>query len=53
MDAYRSSLTRFVYQTGMLMRPVFNAAKSLPKAQNALPTPMARTSALRRRPVRH
>ena len=33
MDAYRSSLTRFVYQTGMLMRPVFNAAKSLPKAQ--------------------
>ncbi|MBS0506354.1 MAG: NADP-dependent malic enzyme [Proteobacteria bacterium] len=33
MDAYKSSLTRFVYQTGMLMRPVFNAAKSLPKAQ--------------------
>ncbi|MHA7600233.1 NADP-dependent malic enzyme [Alicycliphilus sp. T452] len=33
MDAYRSSLTRFVYQTGILMRPVFNAAKSLPKAQ--------------------
>ena len=33
MDAYKNSLTRFVYQTGMLMRPVFNAAKALPKAQ--------------------
>ncbi|XAH21566.1 NADP-dependent malic enzyme [Xylophilus sp. GW821-FHT01B05] len=26
--AYRESLTRFVYQTGMFMRPVFNAAKA-------------------------
>jgi malate dehydrogenase (oxaloacetate-decarboxylating)(NADP+) len=26
-DAYRDSLTRFVYQTGMFMRPVFAAAK--------------------------
>ncbi|HSC01022.1 MAG TPA: NADP-dependent malic enzyme [Burkholderiaceae bacterium] len=30
LDAYRQSLTRFVYQTGMLMRPVFAAAKSKP-----------------------
>ncbi len=30
MDAYRLSLTRFVYQTGMVMRPVFVAAKSHP-----------------------
>src|SRR5262245_14164661 len=28
LDAYRQSLTRFVYQTGMLMRPVFAAAKA-------------------------
>ena len=30
-DAYRSDLTRFVYQTGMFMRPVFNAAKQSPQ----------------------
>lgn len=28
MDAYRASLTRFVYQSGMVMRPVFAAAKA-------------------------
>ncbi|HYF19907.1 MAG TPA: NADP-dependent malic enzyme [Ramlibacter sp.] len=28
LDAYRQSLTRFVYQTGMIMRPVFGAARS-------------------------
>ena len=28
LDAYRQSLTRFVYQTGMVMRPVFAAAKA-------------------------
>ncbi len=33
MDAYKAHLTRFVYQTGLLMRPVINAAKSLPEAQ--------------------
>jgi malate dehydrogenase (oxaloacetate-decarboxylating)(NADP+) len=27
-EAYRQSLTRFVYQTGMIMRPVFSAAKA-------------------------
>src|SRR5206468_6732263 len=27
-DAYRQSLTRFVYQTGMIMRPVFVAARN-------------------------
>ena len=31
MDAYREQLSRFVYQTGMFMRPVFNAAKAVPK----------------------
>jgi malate dehydrogenase (oxaloacetate-decarboxylating)(NADP+) len=30
LEAYRQSLTRFVYQTGMLMRPVFAAAKARP-----------------------
>lgn len=27
MDAYRQELTRFIYSTGMLMEPVFNAAR--------------------------
>jgi malate dehydrogenase (oxaloacetate-decarboxylating)(NADP+) len=30
MAAYKESLGRYVYQTGILMRPIFNAAKSLP-----------------------
>ncbi len=30
MEAYRQQLSRFVYQTGMFMRPVFTAAKSVP-----------------------
>jgi malate dehydrogenase (oxaloacetate-decarboxylating)(NADP+) len=30
MDAYREQLGRFVYQTGMFMRPVFAAAKASP-----------------------
>jgi malate dehydrogenase (oxaloacetate-decarboxylating)(NADP+) len=30
LDAYRQSLARFVYQTGMVMRPVFAAAKAKP-----------------------
>jgi len=30
MDAYRESLGRFVYQTGMFMRPVFGQAKAAP-----------------------
>jgi malate dehydrogenase (oxaloacetate-decarboxylating)(NADP+) len=31
MEAYRQQLSRFVYQTGMFMRPVFTAAKAIPK----------------------
>jgi malate dehydrogenase (oxaloacetate-decarboxylating)(NADP+) len=30
LDAYRQQLTRFVYQTGMVMRPVFAAARARP-----------------------
>jgi malate dehydrogenase (oxaloacetate-decarboxylating)(NADP+) len=30
LEAYRQSLGRFVYQTGMVMRPVFAAAKAKP-----------------------
>ncbi|TMH02810.1 MAG: NADP-dependent malic enzyme [Betaproteobacteria bacterium] len=30
IEAYRQSLTRFVYQTGMVMRPVFALAKAKP-----------------------
>ncbi len=30
MEAYKESLSRFIYQTGILMRPVVNAAKALP-----------------------
>ncbi|MBY0409025.1 MAG: NADP-dependent malic enzyme, partial [Burkholderiaceae bacterium] len=33
MEAYKETLSRFVYQTGMLMRPVIMAAKALPNAQ--------------------
>jgi malate dehydrogenase (oxaloacetate-decarboxylating)(NADP+) len=33
MEAYRHTLSRFVYATGLLMRPVFNAAKAAPVAQ--------------------
>ena len=33
MQAYRESLSLFVYQTGILMRPVINAAKALPDAR--------------------
>ncbi|EHL22519.1 malic enzyme [Acidovorax sp. NO-1] len=33
MEAYKDTLSRFVYQTGMLMRPVIMAAKALPDAQ--------------------
>ncbi len=29
MEAYRQQLSRFVYQTGMIMRPVFAAAKAV------------------------
>ena len=32
LEAYRLQLTRFVYQTGMFMRPVFTAAKAVPPA---------------------
>ncbi len=30
MEAYQQHLSRFVYQTGMIMRPVFTAAKAVP-----------------------
>jgi malate dehydrogenase (oxaloacetate-decarboxylating)(NADP+) len=32
MDAYRRELSRFVYSTGLLMEPVFNAARIAPAA---------------------
>jgi malate dehydrogenase (oxaloacetate-decarboxylating)(NADP+) len=32
MDAYRQQLQSFVSQTGLLMRPIFNAAKAVPQA---------------------
>jgi len=31
LEAYRQDLSRFVYQTGMFMRPVFATAKATPK----------------------
>ena len=30
MEAYKEALGRYVYQTGILMRPIFNAAKAVP-----------------------
>jgi malate dehydrogenase (oxaloacetate-decarboxylating)(NADP+) len=35
LDGYRQSLERFVYQTGMFMRPVFAAAKAMTSAGSA------------------
>ena len=35
LDAYRQQLSRFVYQTGMVMRPVFAAAKAAHARQTA------------------
>ncbi|MDD2917999.1 NADP-dependent malic enzyme [Rhodoferax sp.] len=32
MDAYRRTLSRFIYSTGLLMEPVFNAARNAPAA---------------------
>ncbi|MGL1835011.1 NADP-dependent malic enzyme [Rhodocyclaceae bacterium SMB388] len=32
-EAYAASLTNFVYQSGIVMKPVFNAAKAIPAAQ--------------------
>jgi len=32
MNAYRQTLSRFVYSTGLLMEPVFNAARNAPAA---------------------
>ena len=32
MDAYRQQLQNFVTQTGILMRPIFNAAKAIPQS---------------------
>jgi len=31
LDAYREKLTQFVYHSGLLMKPIFVAAKALPK----------------------
>ena len=31
LDAYKQSLSRFVYHTGMLMKPIFGQAKAAPK----------------------
>ena len=45
LDAYRQSLSRFVFQTGMVMQPVFTAAKARPAAaRRAWPMPRAKTS---------
>jgi len=33
MEAYKESLSRFISQTGLLMRPIFSAAKALPAAK--------------------
>ncbi len=35
LEAYRQTLSRFVYQTGMFMRPVFDAAKAACKKDTA------------------
>jgi len=36
MEAYRQQLSVFVYQTGMIMQPVFNAARKVPRERKRL-----------------
>ena len=36
MEAYRQQLSVFVYQTGMIMQPVFNAARKVPRGRKRL-----------------
>jgi len=36
MEAYQESLGRFIYQTGILMRPVFNTAKAIAPAKKRI-----------------
>src|SRR5207237_9082674 len=31
LEAYRQSLTQFVYQSGLIMKPLFSAAKAAPR----------------------
>ncbi len=45
MEAYQESLSRFVYQTGMFMRPVITAARPCPMRKSVWPMPTAKTSA--------
>jgi hypothetical protein len=45
MEAYRESLSRFVYQTGMFMRPVFMRPRPPRPRKSAWPMPRAKTSA--------
>lgn len=33
MDAYRDTLSHFVYASGMIMRPIYNAAKTAPQTR--------------------
>jgi malate dehydrogenase (oxaloacetate-decarboxylating)(NADP+) len=44
LEAYREKLTRFVYQTGMIMRPLFTACQG-EAGTSASPMPKARTTA--------
>ena len=43
LEAYRQSLTRFVYQTGMFMRPVFRRRQGA-RRRRAWSTPKAKTN---------
>ena len=45
MDAYRQSLYRFIYSTGLLMRPVVAAAKPPRRNSSAWPMPKVKTNA--------
>ena len=48
LEAYRQHLTRFVYQTGMFMRPVFSAAKARDRQARGLRRGRGRARAARR-----
>jgi len=36
MEAYKEQLSRFIFQTGILMRPIMGAAKAVPDAQKRI-----------------
>ena len=52
LDAYRAQLQNFVYHSGVVMKPVFTVARTLPSQQKRVITWMARCLPIRPSPQR-